>query len=169
MAFDPILNANIQPGEPVTGDLWSKTRLNLDDHEGRLLTLEGSLNAFLTIKFTLNGPYGLLGDKINYALIERIPFSLTVVAVRVWIEFAGSSGTTECDVLFKRGAAAYDSILTTNPSVASAAGNQVYSSNGVLDVTKKFLLAGDTLRADLISSQGGEPRSIQTIVEFEKT
>lgn len=169
MAFEEIDAVEIEAGKPTKQELFQKVKNSLDDHEDRLPVLESSINAFLPIDFGLNGNYQILGTMENYAGIYRITFNLTVTAVRLITRIAGSSGSTEVDVKFKRGAGAWTSILDTLPSVAFSAGNDAISTNAALNVTNKFLQAGDLLRADLTASQGGEPRGLATIIEFEKT
>lgn len=169
MAFVPITSAEISAGEPTRQELFTKIKDNEIDHEARIVTVEGAVNAFNPINFNFNGPYGILGTKTNVSGIERITFSLTVAAVRLITTNVGSSGSTEIDILFKRGVAAFTSILTTRASVPSSAGDFGISVDAVLDGTLKLLQAGDLIRCDLTASQGGEPRSFLVAVEYDKT
>lgn len=168
MAFDPLNVNEIAAGEPTKQELFNKIRLDLDDHESRLLTVEGATNAFLSIDFLVNGIYGPIGAQNNIAGYIRIPFNLTIISGRLLIDKAGSAGTTEIDILFKRGIGVFTSLFTTRPSVAFGAGNIALSTNGVLDLTKVDLLAGDILRCDLTASQTLGNGFIG-ILEFEKT
>jgi hypothetical protein len=169
MVYIPLTSESIDAGEPNSQDLWSKVKGNADDHETRILTLEGSLSFFNPISFGLNGNYQILGNMDNYAGVYRITTSLTITAVRLFCRIAGSGGTTETNILFKRGAGAWTSVLNTNPSLGFAAGDDSLSSNAVLNSTNKFLEAGDLIRGDLVSSQSGEPRGLVTFAEIEKT
>ena len=169
MAFEVINPEEIEAGKPTKQELFSKTKNSFDDHETRLATTESAINAYLPIDFGLNGNYAILGTMDNYAGLYRVTFNLTVTAVRLITRIAGSGGSTEIDILFKRGAGSWTSILDTRPTVAFGAGNDAISTNAVLNVTNKFLQAGDLLRADLTASQTGEPRGLVSIIEFEKT
>jgi len=167
MAFDPLDILEIESGDAVTQDLWNTTRLNFDDHETRITSLEGgSAVAYVPIFFEVNGPYKGIAPLTQLGF-WRVPFNITVLAGRVWILKAGSGGTTEIDFLFKRGVAAFTSIFSTKPALASGSGDLVVSSNGVLSTSA--LLAGDFVRMDLTAAQTGDPIGFQGILEFQKT
>lgn len=166
MAFSPLTNTQIATGQPVAADLWSKTQGNQDDHEVRILTLEGAIGAFLPIQMDIYGRYSNIGDDIGFAF-TRITFNLTLNAGRVMALTAGSSGDTEIDIQFKRGVAAFSSVFTTLPKVNFAAGDLAIGT-GVLDLTKVNLLAGDILRLDLSSSQV-DGDGLNAFLEFSKT
>ncbi len=167
MAFDPIEQAKIQAGQPVTQDLFGKTRTNFNDHETRILTLEGAIGAFLPIEMNHFGAYSLLSDKVGLVFYNRITFGLTVNAGRVVAHTAGVSGDLEIDILFKRGVAAFVSIFSTLPKVNFSVGD-LGIGTGVLDPGEVSLLAGDILRLDLVSSQA-DGLGLTGIVEFSKT
>jgi hypothetical protein len=168
MAFDPLNSTEISAGEPTKQELFTKTKDNFDDHETRLVSTEAAVLAFQPILFQANGAYPNHGAKDNIAGIERLTFNLTVTAVRLVIETAGSAGSTEIDIKYKRGAGAWTSILTTRASVAFGAGDFGISTDAVLDATEKDLQAGDLLRCDLTASQtAGDGFSV--FVEIEKT
>lgn len=169
MAFDPLTSTEVSAGEPTKQEIFSKVRTNEIDLDSRVSTTEAALNAFLPIRFGANGVYGIFTTLDKVGGHERLTFNLTVTAVRLVTRIAGSSGSTEVDILFKRGAGAYTSILTTRASVTSASGNDAISTNAVLDGTNKLLQAGDLLVCDLTAVQGGVPRSFAVFVEFDKT
>lgn len=166
MAFDPILNATILPGEPNTTDLWSKTRLNQLDHEGRILTLEGASLAFMPLNFDLYGEYHIIPTFTGYTFF-RITFNITVQAGRVMAHTAGTAGSTEIDILFKRGVASFVSLFNTRPTVAFGTGD-LGIGTGVLNPSNVNLLAGDILRADLTASQTNG-KGLSGILEYDKT
>jgi len=167
MAFDPIDILEIESGDAVTQDLWNTVRLNFDDHESRITSLEGgSAVAYVPIFFPVEGPYAGQAplDQLGF---WRVPFNITVLAGRLWVLKAGSGGTTEIDLLFKRGAAAFTSIFSSKPGIIFSAGDLQVSSNGVLSTSS--LLAGDFVRMDLTAAQTGNPSGFQGILEFSKT
>jgi len=161
MAFDPILDAEIQAGEPNKQELWTKNRLNQIDLDARITAIEGI--GFMPIHFFLGGPISVfdLETKID---IQRITFNITLLAARIFVSTAGTSGNTEIDILFKRGVAAWTSIFTTKPTLAFGAGDDSIGT-GVLAVTS--LLAGDLVRMDQTAVQAGG-RDIVGILEFEE-
>ncbi|RTL05226.1 hypothetical protein EKK58_08745 [Candidatus Dependentiae bacterium] len=171
MAYDPILNTEIEAGDPVTQDLWTKAQENLDDHESRIISLEGGSSvAYHPFEWHVHGPYGGWAPFTNSDSgcgIIRLTFNITVLGGRVLIHQAGSSGSTEIDILYKRGGGAWTSIFSTKPSVAFGAGDYAASSNAVISTTA--LLAGDLIRMDITTAQGGTPFGLNGILEFEKT
>jgi hypothetical protein len=100
----------------------------------------------------VNGYYSDIVSLDN-VLKTTANFPLTILGVYLLIDKAGSGGTTEIDVKRKRGGGAWTSILSTKPSVASAAGDDAISSNGVPNPLYTDIDAGDILRLDLTSSQ----------------
>lgn len=167
MAFTTIPTSIIESGDPVVQELWDTyVKDNLDDHESRIVGLEGGSNVVYQPHFwNVTGPYFVAVPLVNCGMI-RLNFNLTVLAGRLLIKTAGSSGSTEIDILYKRGVSAFTSIFSTKPSVTSASGNYAISTNGVLTVTS--LLAGDILRMDITTTQGGEPEGLVGILEYEK-
>lgn len=157
MSFTAITTPEVTSGKPVTADVGLKIKDNFDDHESRLLSIEGGAGTtYPSIVFRVNGPYyhGWSGT-ITGLVKSAVNFSITITGVRLIIDTAGSSGTTEIDVKFKRGGGSWTSILSTKPTVAFGAGDDATSSNGVVDAANNDLLAGDLLRLDLTSVQTG--------------
>lgn len=167
MAFTTIPTSIIQSGDPVIQELWDTyVKDNLDDHESRIVGLEGGSNVVYPPFFwNVSGQYETSVPLVNTGMI-RLNFSLTVLAGRLLIKTAGTSGTTEIDFLYKRGASAFTSIFSTKPSVAFGAGDYAVSTNGILSVTS--LLAGDILRMDITTTQSGAPNGLVGFLEFEK-
>ena len=172
MAFTVINSGEIESGDAVTEELFGKVKDNFDDHESRIVGLEGGSAVFYPFWFWHGFGYyknssGFTSDERNLGLIV-VPFNVDVLAARVMVHIAGSSGSTEIDIKYKRGAGAWTSIFSTRPSVAFGAGNFVRSSNAVVSVPN--LLASDLLRAELVSVQGGTPGPKDLTIElnFEK-
>jgi hypothetical protein len=153
MAFTSITSTEIATGKPTTNDTWTTVKDNLDDHESRVIALEGgSAVTYPPIILRFNGNMSFLGATTN--LIKTVTnFALTVTGVRVYVDVAGSSGTLTCDIKKSHSGGAYTSILTTLPSVAYGAGNDAVSTNAVLDSSKVDIAAGDILRLDTTTSQ----------------
>ncbi len=167
MAFTTIPTTIIESGDPVVQELFDTyIKDNLDDHESRIIGLEGGSNVVYPPHFwNVTGPYEQSVPLVNCGMI-RLNFNLTVLAGRLLIKTAGSSGTTEIDILYKRGVSAFATIFTTKPSVSSASGNYFVSTNGVLSVTS--LLAGDIIRMDITTTQAGAPEGLVGILEYQK-
>ena len=152
MAFTTITTAEIAVGEPTKNTTWTKVKDNFDDLDSRVDALSLD-SAQAPIIMRVNGNSGLLTLPYTGFLKTTISFDLTITNIYLYIDQAGGSGTTEVDILFKRGAGAWTSVLTTKPSVAYTAGNDAISSNAVLNGSYTSLLAGDLIRMDITSSQ----------------
>lgn len=100
----------------------------------------------------MNGQYGITGAQDGVVKFTT-NFPITYTGVRLLIDKAGTSGTTEIDLKYKRGGGSYTSMLTTKPSISYSSGDDSVSSNGVLDPANSDLLAGDIIRLDLTSVQ----------------
>lgn len=153
MAYVAITTAEIAVGEPTTNTTFTKVKDNLINHETRIVSLEGGGSVvYPPLEFRVNGYYGYQGAATGW--VKYIPnFALTLTGARLYIDQAGTAGTTEIDIMVKSGVGAYTSIFTTKPSLAFGAGNDSVSSNGILDPTKVNILAGDIIRLDTTSVQ----------------
>lgn len=150
MAYTALTTQEVATGEPTKTELFTKVKSNFSDHEVRISDLEATLSGLDPIVFGLIGRYSDFGAQDN-VLFYPVRFDMTLLAARLLILGAGVSGTTEIDVMFKRGAGSWTTIFTTRPSVAYSAGDLALSSNAVLGVTS--LLAGDLLRVDIKAVQ----------------
>lgn len=148
MAFTALTTAQIQVAEPVTQNLFQKTKDNFDDHETRIGDLEAEASANIPLVFYVAGE-----GRVRDALSEmRIPFNITVtnVILRVWQ--AGSSGTLDIDVQADTGSG-FATILSSNITLAFGAGDRATASAAGLVTTD--IDAGDDLRLDVDSKQTG--------------
>lgn len=151
MSYSAVTSAEVAAGEPTKQELFTKIKDNFSDHETRLTVVEAATAAFLPIEFNLTGRYADFGSTQTGVLYYRVPFNMTLTGARLLIWTAGSAGTTEMDVLYKRGVGAYTTIFTTKPSVAYGSGDNALSTNAVISVTS--LLAADLLRLDISAVQ----------------
>lgn len=151
MAFTAINSLEIETGEPVKKELFTKVKDDLDDHESRMTVVESAITAFLPIEFGVWGIYPAAGANQTNVLVERITFNMTLLGARLLIKTAGTAGTTDVDIQLKRGAGAFGTIFSTRPSVLYSAGDYALSTNAVFSTTD--LLAGDILRLDIVTSQ----------------
>ncbi len=169
MAFAPINTDEISAGEPVTNSTQTKIKDNFDNHETRLNDLEtGNVTVYPPIIMRVNGSYAQLLATGTNILRTTMNFDLVLTGIRLLCDKAGTSGTTEVDLLFKRGGGAWTSVLTTKPSLSYTAGDNAISSNAVLDLTKVSLQAGDLLRLDLTSTQNYLAQNFMVRVDFNK-
>jgi hypothetical protein len=152
MAFEELDSATLTTGKPVKQELWTKVKNSLDDHEERISDLEAATASTEPLVFYVKGNYVSFGTYTG-AAHRRLSNNITITAVRILIIDGGTAGTTEIDLLYKRGVGAFTSIFTTKPSVAYTAGDYTLSSNAVILTTD--LLASDILRLDITSSQTG--------------
>lgn len=168
MAFIPITLNEIAVGEPISNSTLTVVRENFDNHESRILGVEtGAGTVYPPIILRVNGFYSTLGI-YSRAVTTTCNFNLTITGIRLIIDVAGSSGTTEVDVLYKRGGGSWTSVLTTKPSVVYSAGDNAVSSNAVLNLGQVDLQAGDLIRLDITSTQAGAANGFSTRIDFNK-
>lgn len=159
MSFTSISSTEVESSKPVTTTVMGKVKDNFDDHEARLQIIEsGTGTTYPPLILRVGGNYSVNGAT-NGVVKTTTNFPIQITGVRLLIDQAGSSGTTEVDVQFKRGASAYASILSTKPSVPSSAGNDALSGSAagsvaaVLNPSNATLQAGDIIRLDMTSVQ----------------
>lgn len=168
MAYNPILPTEVIPGEPVTSEVLDKVRSNQNEFDSRITSLEGGGNTvYPPLVMRIAGNYKNEPTS-STSLLTTANFNLTVTGVFLTCETAGSSGTTEIDIQYKRGAAAWQSILSTLPSVAYSAGNLATSTNAVLNPTYVEIEAGDFIRLVVTAKQGGNPYGILARIDYNK-
>jgi hypothetical protein len=159
LSFTSLTTEQIATGEPLTNSIVTKIKDNFDILDSRITSVEGGSNTvYPPLVFRVNGYYGEPGEltiPATYYLKTTMNFNLTVTGCRLLIDAAGSSGTTEIDLKYKRGAGSYTSIFTTLPSVGYAAGNDSISTNAVLDSGQVALQAGDILAMSITNAQAG--------------
>ncbi len=157
MSFTPITTAEITTGESVKNSTQVKIKENFENLDSRITSLEGgSSTVYPPIILEVTGAYGEPGDltlPMDGFLKTTLNFNLTVTGVRILVDVAGVSGTSEIDLKYKRAAGAYTSIFTTKPSVGYASGNDSTSTNAVLNPSQVNLQAGDILRLDISQAQ----------------
>jgi hypothetical protein len=105
------------------------------------------------LNYAVSGPYYQQALPKTGMSYQRLDFPVTLTSVYLFVVNAGSSGTLEVDVQYKRGGGAFTSIFGTKPSVAFGAGDYAVSSNAVLTTTA--LLTNDILRLDITGAQIG--------------
>jgi hypothetical protein len=149
MSFVTITPGEIAPGQPVSSATETKIKDNFDDHESRILDLESFAGEFLPIIFRIGGYYQIMTGVVKTTANSTLYFH----DAQILIDVAGDSGTTEIDILKKRGGGSFTSIFTTKPSKVYSAGNDVLSTNGVLDPAQIDIIAGDILRLDITNNQ----------------
>jgi len=151
MAFSAITAAQIAASEPVKQELFDKTRLNFDDHETRVASLETSLQTFLPIEWRIVGSHWKTGSDTGLAF-QRITAALTLTAGTLYIVDDGASGTLEVDVQKSAaGGASFSSIFSSRPILNPSSDHG--TNAGTLSTTA--LIAGDILRFDVVSYQVG--------------
>jgi len=133
------------------------------------------------LRFMLNGAYG---SAPSYPQLSQDGFHIFPEAGRItdvilFVETAGTGGTTELDVKIKTQAGAtFDSIFTTTPKATSGAGSNKWIALGqtvagmtapVLTTSPLNYTAFDAIKIDIITAQTGSPQSAGLIVVYEKT
>jgi len=149
MSFTSISSAIIAAGKPVTQELCTTIKDDLDDLDSRIAITEGGIGRLPPICFdvvgALNSPLTMDG-----ALIYRLEANTHITAARLLVKTAGSSGSVTVDIEYKRGAGAWTSILTGTISSSYSAGNYAVTS-GTLAV--QDFLTGDLLRLNIDAVQ----------------
>lgn len=153
MAYVPLTSPEIESGEPVKTTTMSKIKDNFADHETRILGIEGGGDVtYPPLNFRVNGWYGAQGPAEGW-IKYIVNFKMRITGVRLYIDKAGTSGSTEIDLQFKRESDPYTTIFDVRPSVAYTEGDDAYSENQELDEDDSVLEPGDILRLDTTAVQ----------------
>jgi len=158
MAFSSLPSALIAVGRPIIKTIFDTLRINQNDLNTRLLTVEASTNK---IRFF----DGTIYTAATFAtatgfLFHRVESNITLTDCKITLfDFTGiTSGTIEVDVQ-KASSADFTSsvsVFTTKPSLdLSTALNYDESTNTVFSGTNKILSEGDYIRIDITSLPTG--------------
>lgn len=121
---------------------------------------------------------GIVTPFVDFGTSETFPFNAEIVAITCYHGAAGSSGTTELDLLWQpvNSAAAFASIFSTTPKVTSAAAAERYFDSLGNNTTptgctapvlsKTTFAAGDKLHCNVVSAMGGTPNGFLLRVFF---
>lgn len=158
----------IATGKPVSTTVATKIKDNFDNHEERLESLEGgSAVTYPPIIMRVDGYYADL-DGITNVLKTVTNFNLTILGIKLYIDIAGTSDSTEIDILKSSNAgASWTSIFNTKPSISYSAGNDAISSNEVLNSGQVDLSSGDLIRLDVTNTQANG-RTFYVRIDYER-
>lgn len=149
MPFTALTDEQIATGEPTSQPLFQRIKDDFDDHESRLADLEAGSASSTPLAFEVFGKLDSshVDDEV---VIMRVAQNMTLTGCRLLVGTAGSSGTLQVDIKYKRAAGAWTTILSAAMSSAYTEGDYDVVS-GALAVTD--IQAGDLLRLDLQSVQ----------------
>lgn len=160
MAFTVINSSEIAAGEPTKQELFGKIKDNFDDHESRIGDTEAFTTATVPFIFEVVGQ----GRVVNGTTYIRVPFSITLTGIKLFVFKAGTSGTLTVDVQRKVGVGAFATVLSSAVSSAYTDGDLFVQADSGLAITS--IPAGAFLRLDISSIQIGA-EGFQVIVEYE--
>lgn len=158
MAFSSLSSALYAVGKPVVRALFNTLKLNQDDLQSRLSTVEGAASKIVFYSGSIY-PAGTYAS-VTGLIFHRVQAAIDITDAKVIVaDFTGiSSGTLEIDVqkATSRDFSSSVSVFTTKPSLdLSTASNFDESSNMVLSGSNKILFEGDWLRIDVTSLPTG--------------
>ena len=155
MAFITLPNQSV--GDPVTADYLNQVKDNFDDHEDRLIEVEQNISKVKVFNELFINSVQTVLNGIEEISIYRAETDFTLVEAKLVVLEAGTSGTTQIDVLKSSTiSGSFTSIFSTKPSVLQTTGNNVESTNAVFQTTS--VAAGDYLKLNIDSLQVGQKR-----------
>lgn len=152
MAFTTINPANIEVGDPITADLLTLIKTDLDDHETRVNSLEASASRIDVFKFLLmNGSSFPTATGVAYYRAED-SFTITKGAIQIF-EKGTMNGAVEIDIkksITDLNGTSFVSIYTTKPKIIFASvADYAESTNQVINAASSSIVAGNYLRLDI--------------------
>jgi hypothetical protein len=147
--FTPLTSAEIAAGKPTKQEIFQKLLDDLNDLDTRLTTVEGVTNVFPPIVFEVTGPVPPV--VVKNALMEyRMPLQANILAVRVFVETAGTAGTLQIDIKKKAPGGTFATVLSAPISAAYTTGNE-YLVSGT--VSAAAVSVGDIVALDVTGIQ----------------
>lgn len=153
MAFTPISSSTIQPGDPITSDLFTKIKDNFDDHETRINALAVGSAAIDLINEDVYIGEGLTSTFTGALYIESFnACSITEIAIQLF-EKGTASGTLTIDIKKNTSTnpSGFTSVLSVLPSLTMASASNYQRQTGTINASNQTLAVGDIIRLDLTS------------------
>ena len=169
MAFITIPAESIEVGRALKKSLFTLIKDNLDDLNTRVGENSQGIAGTLPLVFTVNGDYNLTTAAQRTNMGKTVlSADITISDVFLHTDEAGGAGTTEINISKNTVASptVYSSLLTTNPTVGFGAGDDAVSTDGVVNPSNDVVLAGETIKLTLITSQEQLPRGLLVRIEY---
>jgi len=152
MPFVAINSADIEVGDPITADLFTQIKDDLDNHESRVNSLETTTPKINVFKFLLlNGSSFSTAAGVTYYRSED-DFTITKAAIQIF-EKNSLTGFVEIDIkksTTNMDNASFSSIFTTKPKITySTAADYAETTNQVLASPASTIAVGNYLRLDI--------------------
>lgn len=152
MAYDPLLNNEIEVGDPVKKELFDKIKGNLDDHESRLQVVEANQAKLDFLSFLIMNAASFSQSTGVFYYKSNNNFTITDVNLEIF-EVGTLTGFLEIDILHSttdKQNSSFTSIFTTKPKIDfSTAVDEEISSNQAFDAGQINVSVGDYLRLDI--------------------
>lgn len=127
-----------------------------------------------------NGKYNIVASpQIGVDGLTFFEFNAEIVDVFMYVQLAGSSGTTEIDLKYSTvpggGVGSFTSLFSVTPKIQSAAGDYIWISVGtsepnttapVLTGAASTITPNTALRADILSTQAGSVSGAGLVVLY---
>ena len=160
MAYVTINPANIQVGDPITAELFTQIKDNLDDLNSRSTDLESTARKVPIFMFDLvnASSFATATGLAYYQSVDT--FTVTSAEIRIY-EKGSLTGAVEIDI--KRSttdmdSGSFTSIFTTKPKITYAsATNYDTSTNQVFNPGQISISPGDILRLDITETPSNGP------------
>lgn len=158
MVFVTINPLNIAVGEPVTSDLLAQYKSNEDDHESRILALEGGAAQVNLINEKIIIGANSTSQLTGFHDIEILQSAIIVEgAIQLYGKSPATSGTITVDV--KKNSTTnptgFNSIFTSPPSLDISVASDFSRTTGTINPTYQSVSPGDILRVDITSLPAG--------------
>lgn len=152
MAFNNLTNTEIEVGEPVKKELFSKIQESLADLDTRATALEGGSGAIDIFNSDV-----LIGNNpiTTGVAFWEAPFDLTLTecAIQIFARGVVTSGTLTIDI--KKNSTpnptGMTSVFTSAPTIDMASVGDYARATGTFNPSNQSILQGEILRLDLTS------------------
>lgn len=152
MAYNPILDAELDVGDALKKELFDKIKGNINDHEDRLADIEtGARKVEVFKSLVLNASSASTLTGLMYYVADD-DFTLTSATVTIF-EKGSLTGALEIDLkksVTDLDGTSFTTVFTTKPKITLASvANYATSNNQVFDNGQVSIQAGDFIRFDV--------------------
>jgi hypothetical protein len=158
MPFVAINSADIEVGDPITADLLTQIKDDLDDHEARILagalvtTSVSIINTVIEIGSTSTL---LTTGCLSVEILNNI--TITEGSLQLFLKSPATTGSITIDIKKNNttNPTGFNSIFTILPTFNIASASDYQKTTGTINATYQNLIVGDIVRLDLVSIPAG--------------
>lgn len=149
-SFVAIDSSQIEVGDPVTKELWDKTKCNFDDLDSRTTALETLGSKIIVDNTSWAGLIQVSGGALTHLASFEAAQDMRIITAKIRQFCAGSSGVTEIDIRKGTSEPGATTIFSVRPRLLSGDGDNAQDGGTIISPN---VLQGELIILDFTQIQ----------------